>query len=600
MRLHRAILGCVILLPLSTLQAQAGNPPSRVGRIGALVGSVSFQPAGATDWSDATLNYTVTTGDRLYSGPGGRAELEVGPMALRLSENADLTLTNLTDHFMQVGAAQGTFRLSVYRLPPGDSIEVDTPNGAVVVSAVGQYRFDVPQNDGFTLVSVDAGLAEVTGPGVDQSLRGGQAVQLSGSDPIQIESVPRPPQADFDRWVADRDRRLGSAGCARYMSRDIPGCADLDESGRWATSPEYGAVWYPARVEVGWVPYRYGRWVWIDPWGWSWVEDEPWGYAPFHYGRWAYIGSAWGWVPGPVAVRPYYAPALVAFVGGSGWSVGVTIGAQAWFPLGPREAYFPSYHHDDVYLREVNVTNVRNVTNVTAFINVRNVETVHYVNRSAGVTVVSSETFRSGRPIAHEVVAVKPEELARATVVAHPVVAPAERATLGGPPSARPPVAARPVMVTTAMPRRDAPVRGGSPTPPPSRVVTKTPPPASTPPVARGGGAPPAGNPAGAPPNQSRGGRPLITKSAPPPETPPFKAREPVMQAHPGKPLEPQQVQNLRGGKPAGPPVDKEVPPHPAATKAPPAKAPPAKEPPRGGGKPDSASRGRGGRGGAL
>jgi len=38
--------------------------------------------------------------------------------------------------------------------------------------------------------------------------------------------------------------------------------------------------------EPDWAPYRYGRWEYIAPWGYTWVDEEPWGFAPFHYGRW--------------------------------------------------------------------------------------------------------------------------------------------------------------------------------------------------------------------------------------------------------------------------------------------------------------------------
>src|SRR5439155_20436899 len=119
--------------------------------------------------------------------------------------------------------------------------------------------------------------------------------------------------------------------------------------------------------------------------GWSCVEDEPWGFAPVHYGRWARFGPRGGWVPGPGAVAPVYAPALVAFVGGSGFSVGVSVGGgglQGWFPLGPRERYTPWYNHGGDYERQVNVTNVSNVTNITNVTNVTNVNNVQYVNRN--------------------------------------------------------------------------------------------------------------------------------------------------------------------------------------------------------------------------
>jgi len=64
-------------------------------------------------------------------------------------------------------------------------------------------------------------------------------------------------------------------------------------------------------MPAGWAPYREGHWAWVEPWGWTWIDDEPWGFAPFHYGRWAFVAGAWSWVPGRLdpAVRPVYAPA---------------------------------------------------------------------------------------------------------------------------------------------------------------------------------------------------------------------------------------------------------------------------------------------------
>src|SRR5664279_5923051 len=74
-------------------------------------------------------------------------------------------------------------------------------------------------------------------------------------------------------------------------------------------SPTYGNVWMPTSVQSGWAPYHNGHWVWVAPWGWTWVDDAPWGYAPFHYGRWVSLRGNWGWVPGPINYQPVYAPA---------------------------------------------------------------------------------------------------------------------------------------------------------------------------------------------------------------------------------------------------------------------------------------------------
>src|SRR5207244_2091977 len=174
----------------------------------------------------------------------------------------------------------------------------------------------------------------------------------------------------------------------------------------------------PRTVATGWAPYRYGHWAWVEPWGWTWIDDAPWGFAPFHYGRWVYVGNGWAWVPGRVVARPVYAPALVVFVGGRNWSVAIGAGGGggvAWFPLAPEEPYYPAYHVSNTYVRNVNVTNV-NVTNINVT-NV-NVTNINYRNRRApdAVTVVSHDAFVQSRPVNRSVIVVARDRLDQARV----------------------------------------------------------------------------------------------------------------------------------------------------------------------------------------
>ncbi|HEY2848303.1 MAG TPA: DUF6600 domain-containing protein, partial [Gemmatimonadaceae bacterium] len=312
----------------------AGDPPSRVARLSSMQGGVSFLAAGSADWSTATLNSSLTTGDRLVADDGGRAELEVGGAVGRFGSSTDVTLTNLTDGLFQLGVPAGTLRLSVYRMNPTDTIEVDTPNGAVTVLAAGNVRIETNSAGTQTIVSVERGRVELSGPNMSQAVDAGQTVQLSASgDGVQIVSAAHPGPDGFDAWSSYRDGVLTntSSQSATYVNADIPGVQDLDANGTWETDATDGPVWYPTTVTPGWIPYRYGHWGWVEPWGWVWVSDEPWGFAPFHYGRWAYVRNRWGWVPGPRYGRPYYSPALVAFADGGGFGVGV--GVSAWFPL---------------------------------------------------------------------------------------------------------------------------------------------------------------------------------------------------------------------------------------------------------------------------
>ncbi|UUZ51547.1 hypothetical protein LP420_20690 [Massilia sp. B-10] len=88
-----------------------------------------------------------------------------------------------------------------------------------------------------------------------------------------------------------------------------------------------------ARSQAYWVPYRDGRWTYLQPWGWTWVDNAPWGYAPFHYGRWVTVGGRWCWSPGRNVTRAVWSPALVGWVGGSNWNVSFNSGGS--LPRGP-------------------------------------------------------------------------------------------------------------------------------------------------------------------------------------------------------------------------------------------------------------------------
>ena len=110
-------------------------------------------------------------------------------------------------------------------------------------------------------------------------------------------------------------------------------------------------------MPADWQPYRTGHWSNVKPWGWTWVDDQPWGYAPYHYGRWAQAKQSLVWVPPQRDAQPVYAPALVAFIGGI--ELSVSLGNQdnapvGWFPLGPRETYVPSYTTDRDYYNRIN------------------------------------------------------------------------------------------------------------------------------------------------------------------------------------------------------------------------------------------------------
>jgi len=462
------------------------DPPSRVARISFNAGAVSLRPATVDEWSTASLNYPLTTGDHLWTDARARTELQLDTGVLRVAPSTELSVLNLDDHVAQMRLTQGTVSVRVRAVDVGDTMEIDTPAGAVSLLEPGLYRLDVNDTGDVTVITVRQGEADISNGTTDLMVKKSQSATV-GLDSSQPDVQPAIRLDEFEDWALARDRRSANVETARYVSAATIGYEDLDTNGAWQTMPEYGAVWVP-RVRAEWAPYRFGRWAWVEPWGWTWVDDEPWGFAPFHYGRWAFVPArGWVWVPGAVVARPVYAPALVAFVGGPQSGVSVRTAAPiGWFPLGPREVYVPAYRTTPVYLRRVNAAHVTNVTNV-------NITKVTYVNRSVpgAVTAVSRETFVRSEPVEHATVAVTREQIQNARVIAPTEIA-HERVSVTGTAVTRvqpPPTAvSRPVMVRTAPPAptplvravvptrspaaaHDAPA-AAAPLPPPTRAAT--------------------------------------------------------------------------------------------------------------------------------
>jgi len=441
-----ALLGALALASTSRAQSPYGDDIQQsVVRVAYFSGQVSYSRGDdPDDWQPASLNFPMTLGDRLYTAGGSRLELQTEGGAIYLAPETDLVALNLTYDVKQFSLGMGSASFRIRNIDSGESFEVDTPNAAVTFDRAGAYRIDVDR-DGNTRVIVNRGFAHVAAAGGEVPLEAGSLMAIDGLDaPVyDITSLPR---ADsWDQWVETRARRSRDDGSRRYVAADISGVDDLDEYGRWSQVPEYGNCWSPANVSADWQPYRSGRWAWQDPWGWSWVSNEPWGWAPYHYGRWVNSRSRWYWVPvGPDVRSVRYAPALVAFVGGPGFSLSVSLGGGGyvgWFPLAPRDPFVPWWGSR---ARETNVTNVT------------------YVNRTY-VTVVNQNTFISGAPVASNTVrdATVVRAISAAPVVRGPLpvvpVASSIRVSERAGPAPRPPAVALTRAVVTRLAPAPAP-----------------------------------------------------------------------------------------------------------------------------------------------
>jgi TonB family protein len=496
------------------------DPPMRVARLNHVEGEVSFQPAGETEWGWATLNRPMTAGDSLWTGERARAEMHIGSTGIRVGGQTSVSFLNLDDRTVQIQLNSGTINVRVRNLYRDDVFEVDTPNLAFTVLQRGDYRITVDPDGSFTTITLREGQGQINGGGQAFLVDQGSQVQVSGTDYISYDIYDLPGRDSFDQWSHTRELREERSQSARYVSPELTGHEDLDNNGTWRTDRRYGAVWVPTHVSRDWAPYKEGHWAWVDPWGWTWVDDAPAGFVTSHYGRWAHLDDgygrgSWAWVPPhheenrDDAQRPVYSPALVTFVGDRNASRDFGGGGGvAWVALAPGEVFVPAYQTSPTYVTNVNVTNtVVQQTTITNVVN-NNVQNTTYVNQNVvgAVTAVPKATFVNAQPVAAAAVQVAPSAITAAPTVHSAQVAPVRASVMGA-------------NKATTLSATSTAAASAPPPKPPAAVVA----------------------------------RPVVAKVAPPPPPVAFSQKQQALQANPGKPLDAKAEQTLRAATP--PPV---------------------------------------------
>ncbi|MBI3767085.1 MAG: hypothetical protein HY271_01175 [Deltaproteobacteria bacterium] len=385
-----------------TDRAVGATPP----RLAFIAGEVSFWRPGADDWAPAQINTALAAGDSLYVGDGGNVELQIGSRAyIRAGSGTQLGVDSLETGYLQLEVTSGHAAIDLKRLADGQVIEVDTPSGAFTIERAGYYRVDV--DDSTTFTTRRGGAATVVPAGGETSdIDPDRQIVLAGTETATVTSSAAPDLDDWDRWNFDRTAHLAERPrSAEYVPAPVAGVDDLDSYGEWRDTPRYGHVWVPRDVSADWAPYSTGRWVYDPYYEWTWVDDAPWGWAPYHYGRWCWADGYWGWAPGPVVAVPRYSPALVAFFGGGGVSVGIGVGAPfvSWVALGWGEPIVPwwgpvgfvGHPYWGGWGGPRVVNNV--VINQTTIVNARNINRFSNVEGRNAIVGVHRDQFGRGR-----------------------------------------------------------------------------------------------------------------------------------------------------------------------------------------------------------
>lgn len=350
--MSRKIIQTVVLAALAGCSALvlAEDPPAMVGRISSVQGQVTL--VGDGDPVGASLNWPVTANNHINIASGARAEFRVGSTAVRVDGDSDLEIAGMDDDLLRLRLNYGSVSIRVRSPELLRDFELSTPQARITMLEPGVLRVDVDRTPDTSQVSVLAGSARVEGAGSSVVVANGRHVDISTED--VRTSVAR--RDGFDVWAEDRDRLDTATTTTRYVSSGITGYEELDRNGTWVDNVEYGPLWSPRNVALDWAPYRDGRWIWLDPWGWTWVDNAPWGYAPSHYGRWVFVNRRWCWAPGRPAGRPVWAPALVGWVGGGNAGPHHNGPGLGWYPLSPRDRFVPNYRVSSDYERRVTWT----------------------------------------------------------------------------------------------------------------------------------------------------------------------------------------------------------------------------------------------------
>lgn len=356
---YKKMMAFAALLALTAVSTMAlaeteSDSPTRVGRVSLTQGQVSMSADVGDEMRPAAINWPVTSHNQISTARGARTEVRIGSTAIRLDGDSALEVVSIDDDTISLHLHYGSASIRVRNPDAVRGFRLSTPHGQVRLQEPGRFRVDVDRVPDSSVVNVFDGVALVDAGGSALTLRANRRAEMHQDD-VRTSMATRD---SFDDWALLRDQRDERAVSERYVGAEMTGAEDLDQHGAWREDAEYGPVWTPRSVPSGWVPYRDGSWTWVSPWGWTWVDNAPWGYAPFHYGRWVMVNQRWCWAPGRNVGRPVWAPALVGWVGGSNWSL--TFGnrsqvpAQGWYPLGPRHVYVPGYRLSDRHLKYIN------------------------------------------------------------------------------------------------------------------------------------------------------------------------------------------------------------------------------------------------------
>jgi len=336
------LAGLAMVPPASALNA----PAVTVGRVYYIEGDLLRYVPAENDWVAAVKDAPFSSGDTLYTGIKGMAELIIpNGTWIRIGDNTQIQFIALDTDLSEIDVASGVARF--YNKSSSTVVKTTSPFGYVLAYPGAVFDFYVGENS-VEVVPVKGKISFIhTATNARYEISAGNPSILA--DQNQVSSGEGTVDPDWDRWNTGRETfwaaktRLGGRSVGYLPPSLQPEAYALEENGSWESVPYEGSsrwFWRPSTIAVGWSPFTMGRWTDWDG-DQIWIPGEPFGYVTHHYGNWVYARNYWYWAPPVVTVRAglplldigfFWSPGRVSWIH-SGTYVG-------WVPLAPRETYY--------------------------------------------------------------------------------------------------------------------------------------------------------------------------------------------------------------------------------------------------------------------
>jgi hypothetical protein len=279
---------------------------ARIVRISYVEGEVRLD--NGHGYESATMNVPVTEHNWLQTSSDGWAEIQMedGSM-IRLAPDTIIAFTELGRSsaggtITTVDLDQGEAEFKITKHDDSD-FQVTVKNKTIVLAHSGSFRVTSTNADPLE-IAVWKGEVGIRDPesGDVVAVKKNETFMLDASNVGQYALDKQTEADELDAWSKQRDDYLSSYAAAGHAPVQSPyqyGESDLNYYGQYIDVPEYGNVWQPYGVNSGWDPFSNGYWADSPGFGYTWISSYPWGWMPYRYGRWVFVnGRGWCWAPG--------------------------------------------------------------------------------------------------------------------------------------------------------------------------------------------------------------------------------------------------------------------------------------------------------------